>query len=305
MKLFKNKQNGRTVSSTKQSPVFSYYNNRPTDIASARPVPRKKLFQSSNKTARAKASHHLLRLPSYVAMALIAASLLYATSLSTDAKVLVGSTKGDDGLLRTTAVYDAAVTKVLESSIFNRSKLTINTVSTAAAIQRQFPEIQQATISIPLVGRKPVVGLEPAQPAAIISSGSSRYIIGDDGRALANTSGSPPSTLRRLVTIEDKSNVRIEQGKAVLPKDNVTFITTFIKQLARQNVKVASMELPQIANELHIRIEGKKYYIKCSLNDDARLQAGTFLAVKERLEKQSVNPAEYIDVRIAGRAYYK
>ncbi|MGH7241431.1 MAG: hypothetical protein ACREGB_03995, partial [Candidatus Saccharimonadales bacterium] len=69
---------------------------------------------------------------------------------------------------------------------------------------------------------------------------------------------------------------------------------------------VESMALPPAAYELDVKPAGVGYFVKFNMHEDtARQQAGTFLAVRERLVSQGVTPGSYIDVRLDGRAYYK
>ena len=65
------------------------------------------------------------------------------------------------------------------------------------------------------------------------------------------------------------------------------------------------MTLPPAASELDVKIAGKPYFVKFNLQaDDARRQAGTFLATQAQLQRKGITPAQYIDVRVEGRAYY-
>jgi hypothetical protein len=77
--------------------------------------------------------------------------------------------------------------------------------------------------------------------------------------------------------------------------------------LQQQHLAVATFVLPAGSSELDVYLDGKPYYMKCNLalSDTAREQVGTFLAVQHDLEEQGRRPGQYIDVRIAGRAYYK
>ncbi len=66
------------------------------------------------------------------------------------------------------------------------------------------------------------------------------------------------------------------------------------------------MTLPVGTSELDVRLAGQPYSVKFNLESGtARQQAGTFLATESKLKSQNVTPAEYIDVRVDGRAYYK
>jgi hypothetical protein len=71
-------------------------------------------------------------------------------------------------------------------------------------------------------------------------------------------------------------------------------------------MSVGSMILPAGTSELDVHLAGQPYFVKFNLNNnDPRQQAGTFLAAIANLQKNHITPAQYIDVRVDGRAYYQ
>lgn len=307
MVMFRRKQKTTARSPAKSSggsPVFSYYNNRPADTSSTKQ--RKRDFSLISKRNRDDVIHHLHRLPMYIASFLIFGSILYATTLDNQPKVLLGS-QSDTSLLRSPISYQSAIADILDNSIFSQNKLTINTESIAKQVQAAFPEIQTATVSIPLVGRRPVVGLDPATPAVIFSNKTGSYVMAADGRIMMRTTELTDINKKalKLPTIQDESDIAVEQGNQALPKEDVTFITTVLFQLRAKNITAESIKLPAIPNELHIKTIGSAYYIKFSIVGDARVQVGAYLAVQNKLKSQNTSPSEYIDVRIEDRVYYK
>lgn len=299
---FKNKKLfSRRDPSPGRSPVFSYYNNRPADILP--PKPHRQLFRKA--TASTSVTHHVHHIPTYIAVATIIGALIYATILSTQPRIILGRNNPNNSLVRSQAIYQQSIAQILSSSIFNRSKLTVNTNKIENQIQLKFPEIQNATLSLPLIGRRPVIGLDPAIPTLILDTRDGSYIIGEDGRTLIKIGDLATSVRPNLPVLQDDSGLSIEQGKASLTKDNVDFITTVIKQLFAKNITTKSLQLPAIANEFHVSINNQPYFVKFNLSGDATQQVGTYLAVKEQLEGQHITPSEYIDVRVDERAFYK
>ncbi|HSX43904.1 MAG TPA: hypothetical protein VLE69_01220 [Candidatus Saccharimonadales bacterium] len=306
MLRFKNKKtkpNARRASAPGRSPIFSYYNNRPTGVSSTKQTNQKRLFNRPQPKGSLK--HHLRHIPTYFAIVLIAASLLYSLVLDNQPKVLLGRSVTSNSLLRSQAVYQAGIAKLLSHSIFNRTKLTINTVSIEKQIRQMFPEIQNATVSLPIIGHRPIIGLDPADPTLVIKTQSGSFIIDNTGRALIKIDNVAKPAQPNLPVIQDNSGLTIGQGDIALPKEDVAFITTVIEQLSAKNIKIQIMQLPAIANELRVTIAGYNYYIKFNLSGDARLQSGTFLAVKDDLKSKHITPTEYIDVRVNERAFYK
>src|SRR5690606_27795741 len=102
-----------------------------------------------------------------------------------------------------------------------------------------------------------------------------------------------------------QSGLQIEEGMPVLTKEDIDFINVIFAQLVADDQSVASATLPPIANELHIRLSGQKYFVKFNMEGDARYQVGAFLAVKQKLQADGRKPADYIDVRVEEKVYYR
>lgn len=299
MGRFSKKLPGRKGSTdSKHSPVFSYYNNRPADTLSSS-------AQRGRTSYSAVVRRHLRHLPTYMAGVIIVVSLMYATTLNTNPKILVGRPRGASVLLRSQTEYGRQISQLLSASVFNRNKLTMSTDKIASQIQQKFPEIQTATVSLPIIGRRPIIGLDPAEPTIILNTKSTNYIIGSDGRVLINLSNVAKKEAISLPIVQDDSGLQPEQGRPALPKANVDFITTVLTQLRDKQISVERMDLPAVANELRVTPKGEKYYVKFNLGSDPRQQAGTYLAVRDKLSSNHITPAEYIDVRVDERAYYK
>ena len=132
----------------------------------------------------------------------------------------------------------------------------------------------------------------------------SAYYISAEGKPLVRVT-EVANPLSNMTTVSDESNLPITIGKQVLPTDTVSFITSVIAQLKATHTSIQSVSLPLEANELQVRIVGQPYAVRFNTQEDARLQTGTYLAVKKRLEGSGDIPKEYIDVRVPERAYYK
>ena len=162
---FKNKNRGRKnrAGGQTRSPVFSYYTSQNSFSNSNQPP---NLRSSKPKLARLKLSgnrrQHLRNLPTYLVISLIVMSILYATTLDSQPKILIGKVSPGNSLVRSQSTYQQAVQDLLSRSLLNRSKLTINTNAVARSIQGEFPEIESATVTLPLLGRRPGVGLDPS-----------------------------------------------------------------------------------------------------------------------------------------------
>lgn len=220
--------------------------------------------------------------------------------------VMLGAEGDSRATYRDAAVYQMAAERALSSSVFNTNKITINKAGIEESLKRSFPELSNVSVSLPVVGHKPTLYLQPSTSRLILKTRTSQELVLDTtGKAVA--SGQIVKSLREagLPTVQDQSSLDPELGDVVLPSSGITFITEVARQLKAKGLEITDMTLPASGNELQVRIKGAGYYIKFNTRGDARVEAGSFLALKQYLESQKKVPAEYVDVRVENRAYFK
>lgn len=295
--MSKPKESERRRSQSSQSAtVFSYHQNRSaSDAQRARYDP-----PAASRTGLDRLKH----IPTMLAVVVIVGCLLYASVLDSTPRVSIAVSENGKTLQRPADTYSNYISSQLDGSIFNKSKLTFNSQSLTAALTGHFPEIDSAVVTLPLLGHKPVVRLAITSPAFVLASQSGAYYISSQGVPLVKVSEVADS-VTDLATISDQTNLPITVGTQVLPEATVTFIREVIQQLEATETSFESVVLPVEANEIQVRPTGKPYVIRFNSLEDARTQVGTYRAVQQRLEGSGVAPAEYIDVRVAERAYYK
>ena len=236
-------------------------------------------------------------LPTYVAIVVIIASLLYSSVLGSKPLVVVSA---DTGLF-TKTYYEDYAARLASGSIMNRSKLTFDSRSFSSKLRDALPEVKEANVHIPLLGRRLVVGLSFVAPAYIFRVSGRDYIVGENGVVLAAASDVDKSKAAHLRLLEDKAPLQVSVGKTVLLASDVAFIRTVTNELAANGITVTSMVLPQGAGELYAYTSS--YYIKFSFVGDAKQQVGACIAVLHTLG--NTLPAEYIDARVGERVFVK
>jgi hypothetical protein len=243
-----------------------------------------------------------------LAVALIVLGI-YQLQLSTSPRVIALMSNADAPFLQDSNIYGTAAQKLFNASAANRNKLTVNASDIALELRRQFPELQEVSISLPLVGSQPTLYVRPAKPALVLAASNGTYVVDENGRALAEVTARTKLSSLKVPTVTDQSSLRVELGRQVLPRDATDFVGLVSAQLAKQKLSVQSMSLPAAAGELDVYVADKPYYVKFNLQqgseDSAAVQLGTLIALVKKLDKDRVAPAEYIDVRLEGRAYYK
>jgi hypothetical protein len=304
---------GRKSSNRRESPqpaasnTFSYYRTSPPASPQAEASRNERLSTrrrlQGTRAGSGRFRRLLGKLPVLVAWLLIGASAFYMLSLSSNPRVILSSSEVDLAL-RDVGAYQADIQTILQKSVFSYSKLTINTTKISEQIKTEFPEFRDVSVVLPLLNRRPVVHIQPARPAFILMTRSGSFVLDTQGRAILEETRLASSARNELPRIQDDSQLDVQLTKQALSQNDVDFITTFTKELRSKDVQVQTITLPTVANEVHFGIKDQKYYVKANLQLDAKQQAGTFLAVTNKLQKDSVTPSQYIDVRVEERAYY-
>jgi len=261
--------------------------------------------KTKSKPSRSLFKAFLSRIGVLVLIIILGFVLYRVTTLSTQTSVKVVP-NDYQLLLRDPAVYQQTAEQYLSKSVLNRSKLTVNSTGLANEMLKKYPELAFAGLSLSVISNQPVLLIEAAPTALILSSSSGVYAIGYNGKALASTDEIPSVKSMRIPKVGDSSGLLIEPGQQALSSTHVNFIANVIKILGAKNIKVTSVNINNASSELDININSKPYIVKLNLQSNTpKEQVGTLIATLKQLQKENIEPSKYIDVRVSGRAYYQ
>jgi hypothetical protein len=254
-------------------------------------------------TVEANSNSRWRQIPVILALIAILITVLYGLGLSTNAQLVVN---GDQAFLRQKAAYNQLIDDKLAGSIWNRSKLTINTAKVEGQIKTAFPELESVTISTPLFRHRPVVEVTLAKPAALLVTPNETYVLDGHGRALFNTHDKAPLLdVSKLPAVTDQSGHQITLGKPGLTEDQVSYVRQLFLQSDAKQLSIESMTLQAGGGELYVKFTGVSYFVKFNFTADPRQSIGAYFAIKERLDQDHKTVGEYIDVRIPERVFVK
>lgn len=266
----------------------------------------KKSVAAAGKSLWSKDTVH--RLTNIILVVVLAACLISILQIDNNPRIVILNKKTSYALHKESD-YRAAVIDSLRGSWFNDNKVTINTASVVDALRRQFPEIYDVSVVLPLVGHRPTVYIELARPALLLRGSAESVVVDVTGRALVKSSPGSSGAGKTLPTVIDESHLRLQVGNIALSSANVAFIEDVVRQFDQQGVAIAKLVLPAAKEELDVYVKGVTYHVKFNLHEStSREQAGTYFAVRQHLIQQGKKvsmPKDYIDVRLVGRAYFK
>lgn len=250
------------------------------------PVPKRR--KSNGKT--------YLRLVDIVGVLAIFGLFGYSLLISNHPK-LVASNTGFNSL----ATYSTAASELM-SGVGSRNKITFDEQNIIKQLRNRFPEINNVNVELPLLSPEAVVRLDITKPVFILNNSGALLVVGDSGRAIA-----PARNFANLVdlpVVNDETGYRAVLGRQVISEKGVDFITKLLASCSAHNIDIQSITLPPVAQELRLRTTGETYFVKLLLSGDSDVQIGQFLAARERFSSGE-RPAEYLDVRVPGKVYYK
>lgn len=292
------------VPRSQSKPVISYQANQTLRLNSQQSRGEDKVKPTYHRTSFWQRTW-VRNFPSLVALFAVTLCILYCLGLSTNAKVVVAGDSPQSDILRNREDYQAGAQQILGRSLLNQTKFTVNSGDFEKAFKEEFPEVADVSLSLPLISRRPVVTISTAEPQLILTAQSQPYVLDRRGTVVMPAKDLSSSIRDKLPVVNDQSGLSVAVGKTVLPAEHIIFITSVISQLTAKQVTIESITLPATANEVDIKIKGQPYFVKFNVETSAREAAGSYLATKQYLESTKATPAQYIDVRIPGRAYYQ
>lgn len=266
---------------------------------------RKEDREAITQRARINGASWLQRSGLIILTIALLVSAINVLTLSSQAKVVVQAGSAND-LMREPSEYEAAASKALASSVWNRNKITVDTGSVAKDLQADYPELANVSVSIPWLAHRPIVKIQPARPSVVLSTADGAYLLDDRGVALSRAAAAADFKTTDVPIIDDQSGLRVAVGERSMPAVHIQFIQIITKQIAAQGYTVASFRLPVASSQLDTLLVNEPFFVKFNLQSNTpREQAGTFLATIKKLKADSTPPKQYIDVRVPGRAYYQ
>lgn len=253
-----------------------------------------------SKPSRFKLGH----LPSYIALVALLGALLYSLWLQPNPRVVLLAEAGT--IQRDPKTYQTGVNQVWHHSIFNQLKFTVDGQAIQRDIQSRFNELASVNVQLPLLGRRPTVVLTPAHPVMQLISINGIFYVDANGKVLARVSDVHQNQVKDLVTVRDETGITADVAKPVLAPSQAVFLRQLAAQIQASGLTIQSIRLPAgVANEADVFINNQSFFVKFSMDSDARQATGTFLAAKARLEADHALPQQYMDVRVEEKAFFK
>ena len=201
--------------------------------------------------------------------------------------------------------------KSIQDSFKSNSLLSQPLFADYAAVEReileQFPEVERVLLQAQpfSASLKAEVRFRKAVFTWRDASGSVQFV--DSNGVLFSKNLDPSVNSSKLIAIEDQSGIVLQAGSSVLTDSLIQFVGQLYNKLPPlyENNMAGKVIVPQSTREVQVQMNGAPYVIKFNSTREINGQVGELATLLNFLKANGITPKEYIDLRVAHKAFYK
>lgn len=200
----------------------------------------------------------------------------------------------------TTSEYENAINNYLNINPAQRLRLALDEPALSAYVSSTHPEVEQLTLTgMPGIARSNFA-ITFRTPVAGWQMEGLQYYVDSNGVVFEKNFYEAPT-----VQIVDESGVSAQQGSAVVGGRTLGFLGKAVAQAQGRGYAIIKAALPQdTTREVDIYFDGISTRVKLSIDRGAGEQIEDADRSLKYLQSRGI-AAEYIDVRVGGRAAYR
>lgn len=120
--------------------------------------------------------------------------------------------------------------------------------------------------------------------------------------------------MRNEETLEQVAAERIDVTVPVVDEDErgevservLTYIAELERELARRGYTAERVTLPTgMIRTIYVDLEGREGFLKMDIDRGVKSSVDDVERILKYLDERAIQPAEYVDVRVEGKVYYK
>ncbi|HSX02096.1 MAG TPA: FtsQ-type POTRA domain-containing protein [Candidatus Saccharimonadia bacterium] len=188
--------------------------------------------------------------------------------------------------------------KGLGASLWQQNLLTLNAAALQSSLLRADPFLKTVDVQRRWP-RSLTLTVTLKQPSLGWSSGDQAYLLDHDGGVISPL----PAGFTRPVVFDD-SNLPVTVGQQVASSRFIAFVGGMASALSATGLTATRYEVKDTTLDLYITTN-KGYQLILDTSRDPQGEVNDLRTLVGFLGKQGKSPTAYIDLRIAGKAYYK
>lgn len=197
--------------------------------------------------------------------------------------------------------YKQSFNAYFDTHPFERFSFLLRPDMLEKQIVHDHPEVLGITYSHNLLGGSSEFAVALRKPLLAWQSGARKFYVDSQGVAFTFNGFSEPK-----LAVSDQSGVAPEQtGGVVASTRFVRFLGQLVNAVNGYNLgTVESVIIPPSLRELDIKLKGRGYVIKTNTDRDPNQEAEDLANALKYFDSKKMSP-EYVDVRVAHKAFYK
>lgn len=265
--------------------LSSYRHNTPEESS------RQKVHQLASQRRKISGVFLIVGI-AVLALALLLWQLIAQVQITTSSKQLSASFD--------TARYEDSINEYLNLNPAQRLRFALDETALSSFVANELPEVEKLAFSgMPGIARSNFT-ITFRTPVAGWQIDGSQYYVDANGVVFEDNYYQPPT-----VQIVDESGISPEQGSAVVGGRLLGFLGRAVAQAQGRGYTIVKAALPQeTTRQVDVYFEGVATRVKLSIDRGAGEQMEDADRSIKYLQSRG-ETAEYIDVRVAGRAAYR
>lgn len=231
----------------------------------------------------------------WVAIGVVIVIILFVLNQLTALKQV--QIKGNHSL--TTAHIDRLAHQGLSRQVLGHNVVLVDTGSLTAYLQKEEPGIKQAIIQRHLPHTL-VITIVERLPSLNWKTSGTTYLLDTNATVIGPT----PPAYAALPTVTDSSNLPVKAGERVAPTAFVSFCASIAQLIPTAGYTIQDMTVQETTSEVYVQTT-QGVLLKFDTTRPAGEEIADLQAVKAQLAAAHKTPTQYIDLRIAHKAYYK
>ncbi len=196
--------------------------------------------------------------------------------------------------------YQKSISDYFGAHPFERFSFLLNEAGLQTAVMDDHSEIESIDVTRNWYGGGSVFNLYFRTPILVWKTDVKKYYVDANGITFDYNYFAEPT-----LEVTDQSGITLEQNEVVASASFIRFLGQIVTAINSYSYgKVIAIIVPSATREADLKLEGREYLIKTSTDRDPLQEAEDIANALKYFDKNVIVP-QYVDVRVAHKAYYK